>query len=135
MLVYLRNGSAQTSLRAATLKQKFQIKLSTSFNHSILPPGHPVPVLTLSCQVPGRVATGVPISQSLVYESTRKNPQAGIEPRIFRSRGGRLNHKANKAVSKHKFHYEALHYGNRPMAFPVKMAGQAIFSPLSRIDQ
>ena len=31
----------------------------------------------------------------------RKIPtaQAGIEPRIFRSRGGRLNHQANKAVS------------------------------------
>ena len=33
------------------------------------------------------------------YDSTRKNPGAGgIEPRTFRSRGGRLNHGANEAV-------------------------------------
>ena len=46
-LVYLRDGSAQTILRAATLRQKLQIKLSTSPSHSILTPGPPVPVLTL----------------------------------------------------------------------------------------
>ena len=30
MLVYLKDGTAQTILRAATLRQKLQIKLSTS---------------------------------------------------------------------------------------------------------
>ena len=66
ILVYLRDGSAKTILRAATLRQKLQIKLSTSPSHSILTPGWPVPALTLYCQVPGRVATGVPIFKSLV---------------------------------------------------------------------
>ena len=40
-----------------------------------------------------RVATGVPISKSLVWLNPGKiPPQAGFEPRIFRSRGRRLNH-------------------------------------------
>ena len=47
MLVHLRDGSAQTILRAATLRQKLQIQLSTSPSHSILTPGRPVPGLTL----------------------------------------------------------------------------------------
>ena len=47
MLVYLRDGSAQTILRAATLRQKLQIQRSTSPSHGILTPGRPVPALTL----------------------------------------------------------------------------------------
>ena len=47
MRVYLRDRSAQTILRAATLRQKLQIQLSISPSHSILTPGRPVPVLTL----------------------------------------------------------------------------------------
>ena len=66
MLVYFRDGSAQTSSCIATLKQKLQIKSSTSPRHRILTPGQPVPALTLSHQVPGRVATGVPIFKSPV---------------------------------------------------------------------
>ena len=66
MLVYLRDGSVQTILRAATLRYKLQIQLSTSPSHSILTPGRPVPALTLQCQKPGREATGVPILKSLV---------------------------------------------------------------------
>ena len=46
-LVYLRDGSAQTTLRAATLRQKLQITRSVSPSHSILTPGRPVPALTL----------------------------------------------------------------------------------------
>ena len=60
-LVYLRDGSAQTILHAATLRQKLQIKVSISASHSLLIPGQPVPVLTLYRQAPDRVATGVPI--------------------------------------------------------------------------
>ena len=45
--VYLRDGSAQTILRAATLRQKLKTKLSISPSHSILTPGQPVPALTL----------------------------------------------------------------------------------------
>ena len=47
MLMYLRDGSAQTILRAAILRQKLQIKLSTSPSHSVLTPGQPIPALTL----------------------------------------------------------------------------------------
>ena len=47
MRVYLWDGSAQTILRAATLRYKLQIKLSISPSHSILTPGWRVPVLTL----------------------------------------------------------------------------------------
>ena len=39
MLVYLRDGSAQTSICAATLRWKLQIKLSISPSHSILTSG------------------------------------------------------------------------------------------------
>ena len=53
MLVNLRDGSAQTFLRAATLRQKPQIQLSTSPSHSILTPGRLVPALTLERQAPG----------------------------------------------------------------------------------
>ena len=99
MLVYLRDGSAKTILRAATLRYKLQIKRSTSPSHSILTPGRPVPVLTLKRQAPGRVATGVSIFESLVWLDPEKIPaQAGFEPGIFRSRGGRLNYYANEAV-------------------------------------
>ena len=39
MLVFLRDGPAQTIVQAATLRQKLQITLSTSPSHSILTPG------------------------------------------------------------------------------------------------
>ena len=47
MLVYLRDGSAQTTVRAATLRYKLQFKLSISPSHNTLTPGKPVPGLTL----------------------------------------------------------------------------------------
>ena len=59
MLVYLRDGSAQTSVRAARMRLKLLIEISTSPSHSILTPDLPVPALTLYCHVPSRVATGV----------------------------------------------------------------------------
>ena len=43
MLVYLRDGSAQTSVRATTLRHKLQINLAISSSHSILTPDQPVP--------------------------------------------------------------------------------------------
>ena len=97
MRVYLRDGSPQTVLRAATLRWKLQIKLSISPSHSILTPGQPVQALTLYRRAPGRVATGVPIFTSLVWLDPRIIPaQAGFEPGTFRSRGGRLNHYAKE---------------------------------------
>ena len=59
-------GRICTILRAATLRQKLRIKLSISPSHSILTLGRPVPALTVERQVPGRVATGVPIFKSQV---------------------------------------------------------------------
>ena len=56
MLVFLRDGSSQTILRAATLREKLQIQLSTSPSHSILTLGQPVPALTLLSQVHGSIA-------------------------------------------------------------------------------
>ena len=44
MTVYLRDGSAQRILRAATLRWKLQDKLSISPSHSILTADQPVPV-------------------------------------------------------------------------------------------
>ena len=96
MLVYSSYGSAQTILRAATLRQKLQIELSTSPSQSILTPVRPIPALT---QAPSRVASGVPIFEVTGMTRPGKIPaQAGFEPRIFHSRGGRLNHQANELV-------------------------------------
>ena len=87
MLVYLRGGSAQTSLRAATLRWKLQIQLSTSPSQSILTPGQPNPgawqgshwsanFKVTSVTRPGKIPTACP----------------WIEFRILRSRGGRVSH-------------------------------------------
>ena len=79
LLVYLRDGSAKcchTEIEAADklstdlLRQVYVLpqnetevarKISTSPSHSILTSGRPVPALTVQCQAPGRVATGMPI--------------------------------------------------------------------------
>ena len=73
MLVYLRDGSAETVACSATLRQNLQIKLSIPPSHSILTLGQPVPALTLLHQVPGRVATGVQIFKSLVWLDPEKS--------------------------------------------------------------
>ena len=44
--VYLRDGSAKTILRAATVGEKFQTELSISPSHLILTPSQPVLALT-----------------------------------------------------------------------------------------
>ena len=64
--VCLKDGSPQTIVRAATLRQKLQFQLCSSPSHSILTPGRPVPALTLERQAPGRVATGGPMCRLLV---------------------------------------------------------------------
>ena len=53
------------NLQAAILGQKMQIKLAISPSHCNLMPGQQVLTLALQCQVPGRVATGVPQFNSL----------------------------------------------------------------------
>ena len=47
LLVYLRDGSAQTMLHAVTLRQNLQIIFSVSLSHCILTTGKLVPALTL----------------------------------------------------------------------------------------
>ena len=69
MLLYLRDGSAQTTACAATLRQRLQIKLATSPSHSILTLGHSVLTLILQHQKPGNVATRAPVFKPLVSSS------------------------------------------------------------------
>ena len=96
MPVYFRDCSAQTIVYAATPRQKLKKQLLISRIHSILTPGHPVQDLTLQRQAPGRVGTGKPVLKSLVLldpeKKKKKIVQAGIKPRVFCSRGGRLDH-------------------------------------------
>ena len=66
MLVYLRDGPAQTYVVTATLRKKFQIRLSILPSHSILIHGQPVLSLTLYGQVPGSVATRASVFKLLV---------------------------------------------------------------------
>ena len=79
MPVYLRDRSAQTSIRVAKLRQEQQNKFSISTSHSILTPGRPVRALTLSRQAHDRVATGVPIYKSLVRLDRTKHPRCKWE--------------------------------------------------------
>ena len=55
--LYLRDGSAQTIVRAATPRYELQIELSISSIHGILAPGRPFPALSLQRQAPGPVCT------------------------------------------------------------------------------
>ena len=82
MLVYLRDGSARTVVRAATLKHKLQTKLYLS--QSQYTDTGPT---SANFEVTGMTRPGkIPAAQ------------AGIDPPICHSRGGRLNHLANEAV-------------------------------------
>ena len=86
MRVYLREGSAQTILRAATLRWKLQIQLSISPSHSILTPGRPVP---LECQFKVTDMT-----------RPRKNPGvSGIRTRDLPLSRRKPYHQASEAVS------------------------------------
>ena len=95
MLVYLRDRSAQTILLAPTLNCKLQIKLSASPSHSILTPGLPVPALT-----PAGSHWSANFEVTGMTRPGKIPSQLGFEPRIFRSRGGHLNHQVNEAVSR-----------------------------------
>ena len=67
-------------------------------------PSHPVTVYWHRANLaPGRVATGMPIFQSLVWLYPKKIlAQAGFEPGIFLSRGGHLNQYANQVVKRER---------------------------------
>ena len=66
MPVYLREGSTQKIVSAATLRQKLQIRCLPHPGYSILALGQPVEAVTLQRQAPGRVATGAPMFKSVV---------------------------------------------------------------------
>ena len=88
-------GRIRSILLAATLRQKLQVKLSTSPSHSILTPGRPV------LQPPGAWQGSHCGASFEVTGMTRPGkipPQVGFDPPTFRSRGGRFNHYANQAV-------------------------------------
>ena len=67
MLVYVWDRSAQTVVRAATLRYKLQIKLAFSPDHDALTLGRPVLAQTLYRQAPGRVAPTVSVSTSFSH--------------------------------------------------------------------
>ena len=103
MLVYLRDGSALTSARAATqIEVADQTFYLTQSQYTDARPTSPsagpyntrrLARQTLECQF-----------LSHWYDSIRKKiptAQAGFELRIFNSRGRRLNHQANEAVGGH----------------------------------
>ena len=93
MLVYLRDGSAQTIVRAATLRYEVADQTFHLIQSQYSDTGPTSP--TADCITPGGggVATGVPIFKSLLWLDLWKiSAQAGFEPGIFRSWGGRLNH-------------------------------------------
>ena len=93
-------GQICSAVRAATLTKKVQIKLSTSPSHSILTQGQLVPALTLWCQAPGRVATGVPICKSLVWlDAENPHGESGNQTQVCWSQGRHLNHQVYEAVS------------------------------------
>ena len=58
MLEYFRDGSAQTTTRAVTQRQKLEIERTVSHSRGILTQGQPVLALTLAPLAHGRIATG-----------------------------------------------------------------------------
>ena len=65
MLVYIRDGYAETIVCAATLREKLQIKLVISPSHSVLTPGGPAPELTWLLE---REGDYVGIYQKMLYK-------------------------------------------------------------------
>ena len=77
MLAYIRDGSAQAMVCAATLRPKLQIKLSISPSHNMLTQGQPVLRLALKLKVTGREAISLPVIKSLVWLHWGKPQLAG----------------------------------------------------------
>ena len=77
----ISNGSAQTIVRAATLKKTLHIKLAISPCHSILTPGQPVPVPIPPCA--WQVTTGVAVLGHWYDWTWDKSPtgKTGFEPK------------------------------------------------------
>ena len=72
MPMYLKDGSASTSLRAAALIKTMQMKLAFSPSHSLMTPGQPILTLALKRRVPDRVSTRVPIFHVIGKKKKKK---------------------------------------------------------------
>ena len=90
MRVYLRDGYAQTILRAATLRQKLQAKLSISPSHSMLTPDQPDPRGGRLKPLVQRGGSQIRRYQTGLATMVQKEPQAGPE---LASSGGSVNRK------------------------------------------
>ena len=75
MLVWLKDGSAQRIVRAATLRLKLQIRFALLLNHSVPSPVQPVLALTFRRQAPGMVTTTVHILSAV--DSGYKEAESG----------------------------------------------------------
>ena len=76
MLVYFMDRSAQTVVRAATLRQKLQIKTFYLTQSQYTDTGSTSPSTDpIMGQTSGRAATGVPIFKSLVLLDPEKSPR------------------------------------------------------------
>ena len=91
MLVNPKDGSAQTILRAATLEQKLQIKLSISPSGSVLTPDQPVPALTFNADHKHIEAGVIPIGHRgcVHLEKQKKDKKKGEMKKKMGRRGRR----------------------------------------------
>ena len=80
MPVYLRDGSAQTIICAATLRQKLKITLSILPSHSIQTRGQPFAALTLKRQAPDSHR----LAGLVVKASASRAEDPGFESRLHR---------------------------------------------------
>ena len=129
--MHLRDRSAQTICTCCPLRQKLQIKLSTSPTHRIQTPGQPVPALTLYHQEPGRVATEVPMFMSLEWLNMEKSPQHMLESVALTTKPMRRSSvKRTPAVPKIHSHHHHHHRCSRPLLEqrPPKTALQETYS-------
>ena len=93
MLVYLRDGSAQTTVRAPTLRQNLQINF---LSYPVIVYWHQAKLSQRSPytrQAPGKVATWVQIFKLLYDSKPEKFAEiVGVKPQVRHSQGIRLNH-------------------------------------------
>ena len=83
MLAYLRDRSAQTIVRAATLRQKLQVKLPISPTHGVLTPGPTSPSddpLTPDAWQGSHWSTSLEV-KGMTPSRTKSTAKSGIEAR------------------------------------------------------
>ena len=90
MLVNLGGGYAQTIVRAATLRQKPQIKFAVSLGHGRPTPRKPVPRLVLQRQVWELLDTNFEVYGVTRSGGKKTQGESGNRTQIFLTRGRRL---------------------------------------------